>query len=210
VQNNFEQDDFADDKEVQQFRKRDREYWEYVKECVEMVVSGLSVSLVEKETDINTSVLFNSLRTHELVELYESEQDGLQIILAEYNNSNVKNSSGTDHYLLGYLPLQKDYPLTCIYRETIREKIVDLFVKGDVDFKEHKAFSKRFHVVTKDREKLTRLLYNKPLDELVAFPELLLELDGNKCVFRVSPHAINDSDAAKFADLVKTIRRIFR
>jgi hypothetical protein len=52
-------------------------------------------------------------------------------------------------------------------------------------------------------------LNNKPLDELVKFPNLQLEIHGHCCVFRSSSELIDEYHVAEFVDFAKTLKSIF-
>jgi hypothetical protein len=106
------------------------------------------------------------------------------------------------------LRLSKEYPVTCIFKETLREKITDWFVKQDVDFVDQKKFSRKFHVVSGDKKKLGFLLFNKPLDELAAFPEMEAEINGNNCLFKISGNPVSPGETKQFIELAKKLYKI--
>lgn len=81
-------------------------------------------------------------------------------------------------------------------------------MKQDVDFKEQKKFSRKFHVVSQDKEKLQILFLNKPLDELAAFPEMEVEINGNNCLFKVSGNPMSVDGTRKFIELAKKLYKI--
>ena len=86
--------------------------------------------------------------------------------------------------------------------------MVDLFVKGDLDFKYQKKFSKKFHLVTKDKEKLVLLLENKPLDDLIQFPEMEVEICKKQCLFRLSENTMNMEEAKQFIGLTHCLLKM--
>jgi hypothetical protein len=86
---------------------------------------------------------------------------------------------------------------------------VNWLIKGDVDFKDYPLFSKKFHVVTKDKDRLNYLLYNKPLDELTEFPDMELEINGNQCFFRCSKQPMDQEITKEFVALGKLLLRVF-
>lgn len=206
-------DDFAADKEIQRLRRIEADEAAFLDDCVRIVSEGLSLEPADHE-DITAFELFRSIPSPLSIDSYAAAHNGLlQASLIEYQwvhqGGKGGRSTGTDHCLVGLQELNKSYPLTYIYKETFRDRLVDWFVKGDVDFKHQKKFSRSFHVVSKDKEKLSQLLWNKRLDDFLAFPNMLIEINGNRCVFRVSPEAVSEEEARQFVELAETIRKIF-
>lgn len=211
--NYTENDDFADDREIQQMRKERAEQEKLLNDCKTLVWSNLGLEETEDFTDISNSEITKPMHITEVFSYTDVEySNSLEVLFCEYNWTveAVKNSgSGSDWSIIGLLHLNKDYPLTYIYRETLRERIVNWFTKGDVDFIDSKRFSSKFHVVTKDEDKLKMLLYNKPLDELIKHPDIEIEINSNKCVLRVSKKPLSLVLAQDFCDAIKLLKRIF-
>ncbi len=215
--NNFPldyEDDFANDPEVQEWRKMQAEYDKLIKDCTDILIQALSLVEIEETSDIES---YELLRSVKIVDYHSfkstNEQLPVEILVSEYywEHRTPKNvGSGHDHCLFGIITLSREHPLTYVYRETIKEKIVNWFVKGDVDFGDQKNFSNQFHVVTKDKDKLQLLWGNKPLDELIAFPAMELEINNNKCLYRSFKAPINEELTREFAELTKMLCRIFR
>jgi hypothetical protein len=136
----------------------------------------------------------------------------LRVSLAEYYSAapTAKSSnSGSDLYLFGLISFKTDYPRTYIHKETLKEKIEDLFLKRDVDFSNSKKFSRRFQVLTEDKKRLQDLLQFKKLDDLINFPEIEIELSNNTALFRNSRRPISIDEATEFCDLTRTLLSIF-
>lgn len=206
------QDDFADDKDVQRARILRAEEEEFINDSIKTITEGLSLEPSEEKDDLGSFEIYRSIgKSPQVIDHFSSAAIDMQVFFVEYQWSRMgkyQRSTGFENCFIGLITLRKEYPLTYIYKEALRDKIVDWFVRGDVDFKECKAFSSKFHVVTKDKEKLSLLLLNKPLDEFIPFPDMLLELNGNRCMFRVSTMPLCDDEAAQFVELARTIRRI--
>lgn len=208
----FETDDFANDKEIVRLRKIDEDYHKLMEDCI--VILSEKLSLEENICDDITSFeLFRSVENAELLTSFRSVRPDLPLQVFFIENTWVHQTAksrqeGIEHMFMGLLTLRGEYPLTYVYKETIREKIVDWFVKGDIDFKEQKKFSSQFHVVTRDKERLRQLLSNKPLDDLVLFPELELEINGKACLFRVSKESLSEDATLQLAELAKLICQI--
>lgn len=180
-------------------------------ECVQIACSELSLESGEHE-DISSFEIFRGIGKVLSIHSYQSMQNGLlQASFIEYqwvHKGSRNSSSGTDHCLAGLLELRKTYPLTYIYKETFRDKLVDWFVKGDIDFKDQKQFSRSFHVVSKDREKLSQLLLGKQLDSFLDFPDMLVEINGNRCMFRTSDQPLSEEGTRQFTNLARTLRKV--
>lgn len=209
---NFETDDFANDKEIQKIRKEQEKQDKIISDSISVVSKQLSLEKVSHK-NMKHFLMFHSQINPIVRNSFKSNNENfpLRVSLVEYYSSyrTAKGgSSGTDLYFFGMISLNKTYPLTYCYQETIREKMVDLFVKGDVDFKEHKKFSSQFHLITKDEEKLRILLLNKPLDDLAAFPEMEAEINENLCLFRVSRKPVSEKQAIEFSQLANLICKI--
>jgi len=96
-----------------------------------------------------------------------------------------------------------------MHKETIREKLTDLFLKHDVDFEHSKKFSGRFQVLTEDEQRLQQLLQFKNLDTLTAYPEMELEFNYDSCLFRSSRKSVSMEEAINFCELAKTLLTMF-
>lgn len=210
----IEDDPFADDEDVLAYRKEQAEYDEMLNECSVIFCKEFNLAETEEGPEISSFEIPKSLEKINTIYFFgSSDRDNtLTILLAEFqwfHNSPKFRSEDSDHCLFGYINLNKEFPQTFIYKETVKERIVNWFVKGDIDFKEHKKFSRNFHVVTKDKEKLTFLIGNKPLDILLPFPDMQIEISGTKCMFRVSQNTISIEETNQFVLLTKAMLKIF-
>ena len=94
-------------------------------------------------------------------------------------------------------------------KEGLKEKIIDFFLRYDLDFEYSPKFSSKFQLVTEDRARLQSLLAYKDLDILTAFPDMELELLNNTVLFRHSKKAISLEEVSLFCDLTKALLTIF-
>lgn len=188
------------------------EYEEMLDKCGARLCHALGLKERDDHETLDGYIMFYSLREPVVERSFMVESpNSLEVSMVEYTSSlrgRYSQNAHADLYLFGLMELKHSYPTTYIYRETFREKFVDLFVKGDIDFPQQKLFSNRFHVVTKDKAKLMLLLNSKPLDLLAAFPHLELELDGNKCLFRVSQDEVSPEETDKFIELVNVLKKV--
>jgi hypothetical protein len=116
--------------------------------------------------------------------------------------------SGSNNYFVGVITLERSYPHTIIQPETAALKISNLFVKGDVDFKHAKWFSFKFHVITKDEDRLRRLFENVDLNRLTKFGNAEIEINDTQCYFRATRKPVSQEEAQVFIELAKTICEI--
>lgn len=200
----FSGDDLGHHKEVQQSRAERMAYDQMVADSINIVTTRLSLTKASHK-NLKTFLMFNILQPF-ISQSYKSLNPNtpLHVSLAEYESSFPiarNNNSGSDEYLFGYFTLDQTYPKTYVCKETLREKITDLLLKSDVDFDHSRTFSGKFHVVTEDKERLLQLLQSKNLNNLVPFPEMELELNGNTCLFRSSKKPISPEEASEFAEL---------
>ncbi len=136
----------------------------------------------------------------------------LHVSAVEYSSSfpTAKYAnSGTDQYLFGNFIMPKSFPKTYVCKETIREKITELFFRSELDFEHSKRFSRKFHVLTDDKNQLSELLQFKDLDTFVVYPVMELEIQGKNCLFRSSRKAISIQEAINFSELTKKLVKIF-
>jgi hypothetical protein len=209
--NIMEADDFANDKEIQRLRRIQKEHDEMISECVGLV-SGEFLLEPCSARELESFLMFKGLDSAGIVDSFRSTGNfTLDIYLVQYRwtlHAGKIHNSGVEECFLGLLTLNKEYPATYIFKETLKEKITDWFVKQDVDFKTQKKFSRKFQVITQDKEKLKILLLSKSLDELAAFPQMEVEINGNDCLFRVSGNPITQDETRKFIELAKKLSKI--
>lgn len=137
----------------------------------------------------------------------------LQMLIVDYSTTHTTSKgqkSEADSYVFGRMRLAKKYPQTYVCKETIKEKLMEFFTKRETDFPEHKKFSDKFYVLTNDPSGLTELFRLAPMDELINFPELELEIHGNDCLYRCSHKPLSLDEAMHHVALTKVLLRIFQ
>jgi hypothetical protein len=209
----FSGDDFANDKEIQKSRREAEAYNRLINESLAIVKDELGLRK-SSHTNFKKFLMFKSLQPI-LIDSFRAEQSPLPLVVsvAEYRSAfpTAKlHNSGSDLYLFGLIEYQKEFPKSYICRETIREKMVDLLTRQETDFKEHKKFSRSFHVMSQDGKRLTDLFQLKNMDELTAFPDMELEIHEHSCVFRNSRCSISIEEASDFAELAKSLVDVFK
>ena len=71
------------------------------------------------------------------------------------------------------------------------------------------SISRKFYTLTKDKEMLFDLFYNKPLNDLVKYKSMEVEINKNLCLVRHSRKPVSKTEAVAFCELAKDINRIF-
>jgi len=135
----------------------------------------------------------------------------LQVSIIEYRSkSNVRHAVALpDYYHFGLLTTQKSFPRTVIVPETITEKLADVFTRAELDIRKHRKFSRKFYVLTEDRDKLYNSIAGFPLDELSKFKTLEMELQGNLILFRISRKPVSPDETKKFCDVTEILHQVF-
>ncbi|MEO5562609.1 MAG: hypothetical protein ABIR18_04220 [Chitinophagaceae bacterium] len=203
-------DDFANDEEIIETRREKAEYEKMIRESGEQICREFSLEAAD-HSDLGSFVMFTTLEKGEITDSFCSANEDLEVFFIEYYTtitSGRRVHSEPHHYIFGLLTLRKEYPLTYIFKETLKEKIADLFIKADVDIKDQKKFSRAFHMITKDKEKLMDLLFGKPMDDLGNFPDMEVEINGNNCLFRASLEPIEEDETAKFIAVTKLLMKL--
>ena len=209
----FLDDDFANDKEILRLRKGTSLDRELIDESVAVLRAAFNF-VGSDAGDMEDFVMLSNLKAF-TVESHHCVSDHQKILalILEYSSAyptGKSSNSGTDLYLFGRLTLPRKYPKTYICKETIREKLMELFMKRETDFAEHGKFSARFHVLTEDPARLTDLLRLAPMEELIRFPDLELEIQGDQCFYRDAARPLSTDRAASFVELTRILLRVFR
>lgn len=209
----FSHDDFANDPEIKKSRAKREAYNQMIGECLSILQSELQVESASHK-NLHSFLMYKDLVRPTLVKSFRSNSPSMDLhvsIVQYYSSTRTARttSSGLDDYVFGVLTLSKQFPHTMIIRETIREKIADIFTKVEIDFPTAKKFSRRFYVVSEDREKLYQLIVAKSLSELTIFPNMELEFKDQLCLFRLSRKSISVAETEKFVVLAKKLNEVF-
>jgi hypothetical protein len=200
----FSGDDFKNDKEILKHREMQRQYEQMVDESLKSVRTELGV---ENGAHKNLKI-FSMFRSLAPIVLASMSSDRYHVSLVQYSTAVPMprmSNHGTDEYLFGLIEMKRSYPKTYIHKETLREKIADLVLKNDMDFSHSKKFSRKFYVLTEDKKQLADLLQFKELDQLTDYPEMELEINDNKCLFRNSRRPISREETIRFCSLAKLL-----
>ena len=202
---NEDQDDFENESNIRRFRQK-YDYDADLEESIEFLSRHYSL-VQSKGADLNPFFIFQSFRSPVVIESLKTSQADIEIefYIIQYERT-PRTRAG--ECLICLLSFGKSYPHTCVYKETLQEKINDWFLKQDVDFEDQKNFSKNFRVVSKDPQRLRMLLNNRPLDELTEFPNMEMELNNNLCLVRVSGNSLSAGEAEELVRLTEKLKKI--
>ena len=202
---------FVDGKDGQGLLQREFQYDDDITEAISLLTSKYSYTPAACP-NIESFALYKAMNLEGVIATYQSgsAEPPLCIYLVSYSKS-----QGTFYIIrnyrqvfLGLLLLQREYPRTCILKETLQTRINDWFVKEDVDFDNQKKFSKQFHVVSNDKASLELLLKDKPLDLLADFPEMEAELFGKRCLLKISNDPGSAYDVERLLELSNKVYHV--
>lgn len=207
----FSGDDFKDDKGIQEERKKILAHKKMIEDCFS-IINQEFFTQPSSHRYFRSFHIFKNLKAS-VLKTVRSDYGSAKLVvsLVEYYSSFpiARGYNGSrDQYLFGKLEFKKGFPKTLICKETIREKVSELFVRMETDFPEHKKFSRKFYVLTEDPKLLTDLLQFKDLNELARFPNMEVEIQGSNCLFRNSRKAVSPKEAMQFTELAKTLIQV--
>jgi len=209
----FSDPEFDNDKEVKKWREEEKAFAKYIDDCVQIVSSSFNASK-SSHKNLKGFELHKLIQTPFIIESHKGNLGKKTVFFSviAYRTS-VKTGrttlSGSDNYFVGVITLDKSYPHTIIQQETAALKLHNLFVRGDVDFKHARWFSFKFHVITKDEDRLKKLFEFVDLDKLTKFSNAEIEIKDDQCYFRANRKPVSIEEAKVFTDLGKTICEIF-
>src|SRR6185436_7843301 len=209
----FSDQEFDNDKEVKKWKKEREEHIKHINECITVVSKSFNSSQ-SSHKNLKGFELHKLINIPFIIESHTGSFGKKTVFFSviRYKTSAripKGNISGSDEYFVGVITLEKSYPHTIILPETIALKINNLFIRGDVDFTHAKWFSFKFHVITKDEDRLRRSFEYVDLNRLTKFKNAEIEIKDNKCYFRANRKAVSLKEAQIFTELAKTICEIF-
>ena len=209
----FSGDDLADNKSVQEIRAARKAYEDMIEAATEVLRTQLNIK-EGNDDKLDHFAMFKNIEAYVVASLHSvSQPNAFSVSLINYSssvNTARQSYSVEDDYLFGRIRTKHTYPRTYIHKETIKEKLLDLFLKQDLDFDHSKLFSKTFQVLTEDKGKLLELFQFMELDPLANFREMEIELSGNECLFRHSRKPVSPEEAQNFCNLAKALLAIFQ
>jgi hypothetical protein len=209
----FSDPEFDNEKEVKKWRKEREDFVKYINECTTVIRNSFNASK-SSHKNLKRFELHKLITTPFIVESFAGsfrKKDVFFSIIQYKTSARIARGdiSGTDEYFVGVITLERSYPHTIILPETLGLKINNLFIRGDVDFRHAKWFSFKFHVITKDEDRLRRSFENIDLNRLNKFSNAEIEINENQCYFRANRKPVSLKEAEIFIELAKTICEIF-
>lgn len=208
----FTPDEFDNQEDFKEKRRKEAEYKKMMEDCIQMLRDTF-IAGTSSHKNLKNFLIHESSTYPYLIESYQGKWKTKEFYccILEYSgepaNRNIYHL-GDPKYFAGLITLSKKYPHTLVQPETIAHKVESLFTKTDVDFKHAKKFSRKFHVITKNKDALEMLWHGKDLDRLAAFPTAEFELHEDECYFRAGQKPITLNDTSIFTDLAKTLMEI--
>ncbi len=208
----FTPDEFDNRKEFKEKRKKEAEYKKMMEDCIGMLNVAFNAKL-SSHKNLKKFLIHKASWYPYLIESFEGvwKNKAIYYCIIEYSGDLINRNIyrlGDPRYYAGLITLSNKYPHTIVQPETLAHKVESIFTKNDVDFKHAKRFSRKFHVITKNKPALEMLWHNRDLNKLAGFPLAEIELNGQQCYFRTGQKPITLNDTATFIDLAKTLMEI--
>jgi hypothetical protein len=88
--------------------------------------------------------------------------------------------------------IPQDIGRACIRKETLADKVADLFTKVDIDFEEYPGFSKNYLFVGEKPDEVKRHLPRRLLESLNKVEDMIVEINGNWGLLRTEKNLTED------------------
>jgi hypothetical protein len=208
----FTPDEFDNQDQFKEKRKVEAEYKKMMEDCIRLLGDELHAE-PSSHRNLKSFLIHESSTYPFIIESFQGiwKNKEFYCCILEYSGEHVNRNiyhSGDPKYFAGLITTTKKYPHTIVQPETIAHKVEDLFTKTDVDFNHAKKFSRKFHVITKDKTALEMLWHSKDLDKLAGFHVAEFELHDHACYFRAGQKPITLNETAMFIDLARTLMEI--
>lgn len=174
----------------------------------EFVVFDYKQSLPEWTELLEQSLLLNQYKEYRFIEfskiLTTSEAHLFVIEVFYYVYTGKTRSLDSEYQIFGVKRLDCNYGNLLIRPETFGDKVSDLFVHQDRDFRGYPKFSKKYYFI--DDQTGFGEMFAKP-DRLMLieqFDDLLIEVTGNRLITKFSKQC-NEKD---FVSMIQILKRI--
>jgi hypothetical protein len=178
------------------FRTLDKSAEKFFEEALQKVQDRFEIR--KKEPNLGLKALarfeelkkYQSLFVHKVTELKGTS--GSFIILLIDKHSTIVRQKQNGKYLqeiqeiepILIFSLQQDVGKAFIRSETLADKLVDLFARVDIDFKEYPNFSKNYLVVSEKPDEIQKHLPKGLLESLEKLKGMIIEINGNMGLVR--------------------------
>jgi len=105
-----------------------------------------------------------------------------------------RNETQTHKFLYGLVNTRRDFGISLLTKETLTNKIADLFLKIDIDFETNKTFSAKYRCLTNDAGKFRNAMSDELMDYLARINHIELEFKNNVCLFRTKRSIIDQKN----------------
>lgn len=129
----------------------------------------------------------------------------LLIIKANYSFPDGRYSNkGSDFQVIGLKKLDKNYDHLIIRPETFADKVSELLVRTEIDFKDFPKFSSKYFFVSNDRLLAEQFATTSRLTLIEQQKGLVLEVIGSS-LFARFPRKLNEEDINNMISFIKSI-----
>ncbi|MFC7000128.1 hypothetical protein [Rufibacter roseus] len=145
---------------------------------------------------------FKHLATYEV----SSKRNRLYLCVAQYqvyfpNRYKLESPYKTDYYLYGFLRLDDSIGKVFMRPETTADKITELFKKQELDFSNHKIFSRKYYLLASDHRKVSEKFSTRVLDALSSIDTVLLECNLKRFLFSIDEKPATEESFFKLIEL---------
>lgn len=118
-----------------------------------------------------------------------NNQFKILIINLEHHFIGGKQGDSIHHenQILGFKILEKDYGRISIHEENVLNKIIDLLIKTEIDFKDDKEFCNRFFVLADNESSARKFLNSEVRKKIYSIPRkenFIVEVSNNELIIR--------------------------
>lgn len=147
----------------------------------------VGIKLLTKFDDLKK---YNSLYVHKVTEL-KGKTGSFIILLIEKHMTIIRQKRSvrvaeeieeTEPILIFSIP--QDIGRAYIRRETLADKLADMFIKVDIDFNEYPNFSKNYYVIGEDPDRVKKYLPKELIEVLDKIEDMSIEINGNLALIR--------------------------
>lgn len=145
---------------------------------------------------LNKFYLFNSQRRPCITNswIISQHNNSFQIYCVEIESTlkvGRSSSTQTHKFLYGLVNCRKDFGVSLLTKETLIDKVADLFLKIDVDFDNNRSFSSEYRCLSNDSNKFTNAMSDRLMDYLTTVNHVELEFKNSTCLFRTKKSIID-------------------
>jgi hypothetical protein len=100
----------------------------------------------------------------------------------EYFKGNLANYNFHNIQLWAVLTSKNNYEHTLLKSESLKDKIIDFFIKQDIDYQDDKEFSKNFYIMSNNSETAKNYFSKEMRTAILKFKDskIIIELKGDK------------------------------